>query len=287
MIAIFGAVFVVACVLAGYMMHHGNLALLLQYNEFVIIGGAGLGSFILSTPLGLLKRTPAHMMAVLKGDPYTKDQYMNLILTLFSLSNAVRRDGLISVEAHIEDPERSTIFSKNEFLLHHHHALHFFCDSLRLLTSGGIPPHELEAMLDADIESHHQEGSVIAGQIQKMADAFPGLGIVAAVLGIIITMQSIDKGAAVVGMSVAAALVGTFLGVLLSYGFFNPLASHMDLLGRSATHYLEVIKVGIIAISKGYSPTIAVEFARRAIPGDVRPVFTETEEAIKAARAQG
>lgn len=287
MIAIVGFIIVTACIIVGYTMHHGQLAVLMQINEFIIIGGAAAGSLVISAPLPVLKRVFGSFGTILKGDPYTPTEYMNLLMTIFSLSNVVRREGLISVEAHIEDPEKSTIFSRNEFLMKNHHALHFFCDTLRLLTSGGIPPHELESMLDTDIELHHKESGTISSLIQKTADAFPGLGIVAAVLGIIITMQSINEGAAAVGAKVAAALVGTFLGVLLSYGFVGPLAQNLELLGTAESCYYECIKTGLIAIAKGYSPAIAVEFARRAVPQSARPTFKDSEEAMKAARAQG
>ena len=286
MFVIIGAVVVLGCVIGGFLMHHGPLLVLLQYNEFLIIGGAAIGSMIVATPLGTLKRMVAMALGVLKGDPYTKDQYLNLLKTMFELFNMAKRDGLINVEPHIENPSQSTIFQKNPFLLHHHHALDYFCDTMRLLLGGGVPPHDLEALLDADIETHHQAATAASGTLQKTGDALPGLGIVAAVLGIIITMGKINGPPEEIGLSVAAALVGTFIGILLCYGFVGPLSTHMEHLSNSEARYFECVKAGVLAYAKGTAPVMVVEFARRVIVDEVRPSFLEVEKAMKEIKAQ-
>jgi chemotaxis protein MotA len=184
------------------------------------------------------------------------------------------------------DPEKSAVFSKNEFLLHQHHALFFLCDTMKLLLGGGVPPYDVEALLDADIESHHAEGASAPALIQKIGDALPGLGIVAAVLGIIITMGAISGPPEVVGEHVAVALVGTFVGILLSYGFVQPIATHIELLQASEARYYECMKAGIVAYAKGNAPIIVVEFARRVIYHSVRPSFAEVEQAVRSAKPQ-
>lgn len=282
MFVIIGILVVIVCVIGGFVSHGGPLAVLVQPSEFVIIGGAAVGSLLVQTPLPILKNVFGKLTSLFKGDPYTKEQYLNLLKTMFELFNAATREGLIAIEAHVEKPAASSIFSKNKFLVQHHHALHYFADTMKLLMGGGVPPHDLEAMLETDIETHHHESSAASSMVQKVADALPGLGIVAAVLGIVITMQAIEGPPTEIGHKVAAALVGTFLGVLLSYGFVGPMATHIDLLSQSEARYFECIKAGIVAYAKGNAPMIVVEFARRVIPNDVRPSFEEVERAVKA-----
>ncbi len=285
MLVIVGAIIVVVGVIGGFVMEGGPIATLMQWVEFIIIGGAALGSLVISAPISLLKRVIASALATLKGDPYGPKEYQNLLMTIYSLSNVARRNGLISLEGHVEDPSKSEIFSQNTFLLNNHHAMAFLCDTLRMLLSGGVPPHEMESLLDADLEGHHKASAQVSGQIQKIGDALPGVGIVAAVLGIVITMGAIDGPPSEIGHKVAAALVGTFLGILLSYGFVQPIASNLENLSASESAYYECMKAGILAIAKGYPPQIVVEFSRRVVPGEVRPSFKEMEETMKAARA--
>jgi len=225
MFVIIGIAVVVIGVLGGFVLHGGPLPVLLQYTEFLIIGGAAIGSVLIGTPLPQLKRLIGSIGGIMKGDPYTKDQYLKLIQTQFELFNLAKREGLINIEQHIGNPEKSAIFSKNAFLLKNHHALDFFCDTMKLLLGGGIPPYDIESMMDADMDTHHAESATPPSLVQKLGDALPGLGIVAAVLGIVITMQAINGPPEVIGEKVAAALVGTFLGVLLSYGFIQPIAT--------------------------------------------------------------
>jgi chemotaxis protein MotA len=286
MFVLIGMVVVVVCVIGGFMMHEGPLAILVQPNEFLIIFGAAIGSVLVSTPFSQVKLIIGGLMRVLKGDPHTKAEYLNLLKTMFALFNTAKINGLMSIEPHIEKPESSTIFQKNKFLSHNHHALAYFCDSVRLMLSGGVPPHDLEGLLEADIDSHHASSAGIVGVVQKMGDSLPGLGIVAAVLGIIVTMGKISGPPEEIGMSVAAALVGTFLGILICYGFIGPLSTHMEYLAQSEARFLECIKAGVSAYAKGTPPVLVVEFARRVIVEDVRPSFAEMEKAVKEVKAQ-
>lgn len=286
MFAIIGAVVVIIGVVGGFVIEGGPVAVLIQPIELMIIMGAAIGSLLVMSPLAVLKGIVGAALGVLKGDPYTKERYVDLLKTLFELFTVAKRDGLIALEPHVMDPEKSAVFSKNEFLLHQHHALFFLCDTMKLLLGGGVPPYDVEALLDADIESHHAEGASAPALIQKIGDALPGLGIVAAVLGIIITMGAISGPPEVVGEHVAVALVGTFVGILLSYGFVQPIATHIELLQASEARYYECIKAGIVAYAKGNAPIIVVEFSRRVIYHSVRPSFAEVEAAVRSAKPQ-
>lgn len=285
MFVFIGIAVVILGVLGGFVLHGGPVLVLLQWAEFLIIGGAALGSLLIGTPVPVLKRIIGSVMRILKGDPYTKERYVSLLKTMFEIFNVSKRDGLIALESHVMQPDKSPVFSKNEFLLKNHHALDYFCDTIKLLLGGGIPPHDVESLLEADIDTHHAESAGPAGLIQKLGDALPGLGIVAAVLGIVVTMQAIGGPPEEVGHKVAAALVGTFLGVLLSYGFFQPVATHIELLNQSEARYLECIKAGVVAFAKGNAPIIVVEFARRVIYHDVRPSFEELENAMRETKS--
>jgi chemotaxis protein MotA len=281
MFVFIGIAVVLGGVLGGFMMHGGPLIVLLQWNEFLIIGGAGIGSLLIGTPLPILTKIVSSVMGVLKGDRYTKDEYIKLLKTMFDIFNLAKREGLIALESHVMEPDKSPVFSKNAFLLQNHHALAYFCDTIKLLLGGGVPPHDVEALLDADMDTHHAETATPASLVQKLGDALPGLGIVAAVLGIVITMQAINGPPEEIGEKVAAALVGTFLGILLSYGFLQPIATHIELLAQSESRYLECIKAGVVAYAKGNAPIIVVEFARRVIFSNVRPTFEELESAMR------
>jgi chemotaxis protein MotA len=285
MFVIIGIVVVFGCVLGGFASHGGPLGVLVQPSEFVIIGGAAIGALLVQAPLSVLKGLTGRLTALFKGDPYTKPEYLNLLKTMFELFNSATRDGLIAIEQHIEKPESSTIFSKNKFLMHHKHALYYLADTMKLLMGGGVPAHDLESMLEADIDTHHAEANTASSMVQKVADALPGLGIVAAVLGIVVTMQAIEGPPAEIGHKVAAALVGTFLGILLCYGLVGPLSTHMELLSSSEARYFECMKAGIVAYAKGNAPMVVVEFARRVITNDVRPSFQELEQATKALKS--
>jgi chemotaxis protein MotA len=285
MFVIIGAAVVIIGVIGGFVLEGGPIMVLIQPVEFMIILGAAIGSLMVMSPPAVLKGIIGSSLGVLKGDPYSKEQYVNVLKTLFDLFNVAKRDGLIALEPHVMEPEKSSIFTKNDFLLKHHHALDYLCDTMKLLLGGGVPPYDVEALLEADIDTHHAESANAPMIVQKIGDALPGLGIVAAVLGIVITMQAISGPPEVIGHKVAVALVGTFLGILLSYGFVQPLATHMELLQASEVRFLECIKAGVVAYAKGNAPIIVVEFARRVIYSNVRPTFSEVEDAVRGAKA--
>jgi chemotaxis protein MotA len=284
MVVIIGIAVVFFGVLGGFVLHGGPLLVLLQWNEFLIIGGAALGSLLVGSPLPILKRLLKNLLGILKGDRFTKDQYTLLLKTLFELFNTAKRDGLISVESHITNPANSAIFKKNPFLLDHGHAVAYLCDTMKLLLGGGVAAQEIESLLESDSETQLTEAAVTPGLIQKLADALPGLGIVAAVLGIVVTMQAINGPPEEVGHKVAAALVGTFLGVLLSYGLLQPIATNLELLHQSESRYLECINAAVAAFARGNAPVVVVEFARRVIYTEVRPTFEEVEKAIRSVK---
>ena len=281
MFVIIGIVVVTVAVLFGFILAGGQLALLIQPAEFIVIGGAAIGSLLIASPLSLIKKIVAAIPATMKSHSLTKDDYLELLKSFNDLFLVAQRDGLIAIEKHIEKPDESDILSRSKKFIHDNFAKNFFCDTMKVMLSGGVPPHEIEAILDTEIETYEMERKPVGAQISTTGDALPGLGIVAAVLGIIVTMGSINQGAEAVGHHVAAALVGTFLGVLMAYGFIGPLATNI---GHSLEHhirYLETIKACIVAYAKGNPPIIAVEIARRTIFTDERPSFSELENYIR------
>lgn len=280
MFVIIGAIVVLGSVIGGYMLH-GDLAVLFQPGEFLIIGGAAIGSFLISNPLPVVKKAIGGALGTLKGVQVNKQKYIDLLKMLYELFQYAKREGIIALEPHVENPESSSIFSKYPSFLANHHAVEFLSDTLKILLSGGVPAHDLEELMDADLEAHHQEESVPPTAIQTTSDAFPGLGIVAAVLGIIVTMGSINAGAEAVGQSVAAALVGTFLGILISYGFVGPIASNMNYNTNVEGRYLIAIKSALLSFAKGAPASVAIEYARRSIDPENRPTFKEAEDAMK------
>lgn len=284
MLLIVGCVIVLGSVAGGYMMHGGVLGALWQLNELVIIGGAALGALVIGTPVSLIKALIGRMGAFFKSPP-TKELYLDLLALQYQLYRLTQQSGVMALEAHVEEPEKSTIFSKFPSFLANHHAVSFLSDSVRVIILGGVTPHDLESLMEEDLDVHHHEALKPAQTLAKVADALPGLGIVAAVLGIVITMQAIGGPPEEIGHSVAAALVGTFLGILASYGFVQPMASSMEHMVEAEGRYLICIKSGLLAVYKGFPPAIAVEFARRTLPEDVRPTFTETEQACKGQKA--
>jgi len=285
MFVIIGAVVVVISVLGGFAMAGGPFLILMQVSELVIIGGATIGMLLISAPMRMLKQVGGKVGMLFKPDPYTKEEYLRLLQSLFELFHVATRDGLINVEQHVENPSKSAIFARNKFLLGNHHAIDFLCDTLKLMLSGGVPAQDVEVLLDGDSDTHHEEVAGYPAIFSKIGDSLPGLGIVAAVLGIIIVMQHVDAGAAEVGHHVAAALVGTFIGILLSYGFVGPMATNMEYQNAAEARYMSCIKAGVIAYAKGNPPVMAVEYARRVIYSDLRPSFRETEEACKKVKS--
>lgn len=281
MLLIVGSIVVLGSVAGGYLMHGGNLLALNQPSELIIIGGAALGSLLISTPVALLKRIAGSIGSFFKGGPGKQD-YLELLGMMYQTFRLTQQSGVMALEAHCDDPAASSIFSRYPRFLGNHHALEFFTDSIRIIIMGGVSPFDLEAMMDADLEVHHHEALKPAQALSKVGDALPGLGIVAAVLGVVITMQAIDGPPAEIGHKVGAALVGTFLGILMCYGFVGPMATSLEHTVDHEGQYLNAIKAGVLAMSKGLAPAIAVEFARRSIPAEVRPNFSETEQYCRA-----
>jgi chemotaxis protein MotA len=244
----------------------------------LIIGGAAAGSLLISSSPALIKAILHQVIGVIKGGGPTKEDYMELLGLLFDLCKTAKGNPL-SLEAHVDKPEASDIFRRFPGVLKNHHAVDFLCDTLKVQLAGSMSPYDLEDLMDADINSAHEEEHKCPSMISKIGDAMPGLGIVAAVLGVVITMGKLTQGKEVIGHSVAAALVGTFLGILLSYGFLQPLAAKMEFNLGAEANYLAAIKACLLAFAKNCSPKVCVEFARRTITPEFRPTFSEVDGA--------
>jgi chemotaxis protein MotA len=282
--AIIGIVVVFGAVLAGYLMEHGNLKVLVQPAELVVIGGAAIGTVLIANPLHIIKALVGGITGVFKGSPFNKQRYINTLKMMYDLLNKARKDGLMTLEADVEEPSKSPIFSTRPEFVKNHHLCDFVCDSLRMAITG-IDAFELDQLLDLDMEVHHHGAALPVAALSTMADALPGLGIVAAVLGVVITMGAIGGPPEEIGHKVAAALVGTFLGILLCYGLIGPIAGNMTKIADDEHAFLYVLRVLIIAFLKGSAPIMAVEVARRAVPGHVRPSFKELEAACRGGGA--
>ncbi len=287
MIAIVGLLIVLGAVAGGFTMAGGNLAALFHASEIVVIGGVALGTVFISTPGPVLKAMAGKLAGVFKGNRFTKDLYLDALRMLYELFQIARKDGLVAIESHIEDPEKSAIFKKYPKVLHEHHAMEFLCDSLRLVLVGSVPPHDLDALMDGEMDVHHEEAGKPAAALQKTGDALPGIGIVAAVLGIVITMGAISGPVEQIGEHVAGALTGTFLGVYLAYGFLSPLSGAIEMANGEEARFFGFLKSSVVAFAKGFAPIVAVEFARRAIYSTARPTFQEMEAACKQAAKAG
>jgi len=281
MIALLGIVVVFASVIGGFLLEKGNIHVLIQPAELVIIGGAALGTLVVANPPNVLKRIAAGLLTVFKGNRYTKPVFLSTLKMLYELFSHARKHGLDKLEQDVDEPEKSQVFNKYPEFLSNHHAVRFLCDTLRVGVAGGVDPRELEELMDLDLEVHHQEAALPVTSLTTVADSLPGLGIVAAVLGVVITMGALGGPPEEIGHKVAAALVGTFLGILLCYGVINPLANAIAKKNMVEAQYFHCLKVGILAFMRGAPPIMAVEFARRAIPTDLRPTFQEMENACK------
>ncbi len=278
MLVIIGLVIVFGSVLGGYVMHHGQLAVLIQPSEFVIIGGAGLGALIAANPPAVIKATIGQLVALVKPTPFGAQAYAELLQVLYEIFQKARKDGLVGLEAHIEDPKASDIFQKYPSFLNNHHAVSLLCDTLKVLLTGAVEDHNLAEILDLDLEKHHHEAMKVPQAVSAVSDAMPGFGIVAAVLGVIITMGSIGGEAAEIGQKVAAALVGTFLGILLAYGLLSPIAAAITSRIHAENDYMLCIRTALLSFARGDAPMTAVEFARRNVEPHERPSFSELEE---------
>lgn len=280
MFAIIGIVVVFGCIVAGYLMEHGNIRVLVQPAELVIIGGAALGTVLVANPLHIIKKIAAGIADVFRGSKFSKEIYIDALKMMYDLLNKARKDGLMSLEADVEEPEKSAVFSKNAMFSNNHHMRDFVCDSLRMAITG-VDAFDLDQMLDVDLEVHHRDATQPTSALSTMADSLPGLGIVAAVLGVVITMGALGGPPEEIGHKVAAALVGTFLGILLCYGLVGPLAANMSKAAEEEQAFLYVMRVLMVSFLKGSAPIMAVEVARRAVPGHVRPSFKELEQACR------
>ena len=279
-----GFVTVIGCVLAGYLMHHGVLAVLWQPNEVIIICGAAFGAFLMANPMSLIKETFSSIPKIFLGKEYKKDQYVDVLLLMFEFLSIARREGMLALEEHANRPDSSAIFGKYPSILKNHHLKDFLADNLKVFVSGNIEPHEFENLMDIDTDVHEHHGGLVPAALNTVSDSLPGLGIVAAVLGIVTTMGLMSEPPEVLGASVGAALCGTFLGLLLSYGYMAPMAKALENQANDFNNILKVSKSVLAAFAKGMPPILAIEFARRAIPTNCRPGYEELEELLKTVK---
>ena len=281
MFIIVGIVIVLGCVIGGFLMIDGPLGVLIQPSEFVVIGGAALGSMVAANPLKLIMLVTKALPKALKGSPYNKVSYIEVLRMQYEIFVNAKKGGLLSIEEDVNSPMSSAIFTKYAVFIGNHHAVDFFCDAMKLLVNGAAQPEELESMLDSELETHHEEGAIVPHLLSRVSDSLPGLGIVAAVLGIVVTMQHLDGPPEELGHHVGSALVGTFLGLLLSYGMLAPIAANIENLEHDEARYFACLKDGILAFAKGASPGTAVEFARKSIYSFERPSSTELEQILR------
>ena len=282
MIVILGALIVLASVGGGFIMAGGHPAALMHLSELVIIGGAALGSMVLMAPRKVLMDLARQSLATLKGAPYTKEAYAELFKALYELFMMGRRSGMVALEEHVMNPESSAIFNKYPLFQKNRIAIQFLCNGLRPIIDGKIKPDQLKLLLEIEVDAMEEEYEKPVGVLTKAADAMPGFGIVAAVLGIVITMASIAGPIEEIGLKVAAALVGTFLGIFLSYGFMNPLAVNMEFINMAEMTYIRCIAASVIGFANGMSPIMAVEVARRGLGSDMKPTSVDLESMLKA-----
>jgi chemotaxis protein MotA len=282
MIQIIGTVVVFGCVLGGFVLEGGHILALWHPTEILIIVGAAFGAFLISNPPKIAKAAFRQALTVHKGARYKREQYVTLLKLIYEILSKIRKDGLLAIEADLEKPEESKLFQQYPEILEDHHMVVFITDCLRLMVGGNLDPHELESLLEYELETHHKEAHEPAHAVQKVADALPGFGIVAAVLGIVNTMSALEGAdTATIGHKVGAALVGTFLGILVSYGLVGPIASAMEAKSNEESKAFEVVKMALVASVRGYAPPVAVEFARKLLFSEVRPTFADLENELK------
>ncbi|WP_312436700.1 flagellar motor stator protein MotA [Janthinobacterium sp.] len=286
MLVIIGYIIVCASVFGGFAMAGGHLAALFQPLELLMIGGAAAGAFLVGNNGKAIKATIAALPTLFKGSRYTKDLYMELMSLLFEVLSKVRKEGLMSIESDIDSPQDSPLFSKYPAVLADHHIVEFMTDYLRLMVSGNMDAFQIENLMDNEIETHHHEGAVPAHVIAKVGDGLPAFGIVAAVMGVVHTMESVGIPPAELGMLIAHALVGTFLGILLAYGFVGPLASLLEQKLDESSKMFQCVKVTLLASLNGYAPALAVEFGRKVLFSTERPTFNELEDHIKKSKTK-
>jgi len=278
MFSIIGCVFVMACVVGGFILEGGHIASLWQPIELLIIGGSALGTLItVSTPT-IIKEMIHRLLQIMKGSGINKAAYIELLQCMFELIKMASANP-ISIEPHVENPENSEIFKRYPSVLHNHHAIDFICDTLKVQIASSLSPYDLEDLMNADLESVHEEEHRLVGMMNRVGDAMPGLGIVAAVLGIVITMGKLDQGKEVIGHSVGAALVGTLLGILISYGYIQPIVAKIEIIMGEEAKFVNTAKICLLAYAKGVNAKVCAEFGRRSIPAEFRPTFKEVDEA--------
>jgi len=281
-LAIIGTVVVLACVMGGYLATGSSLLLLWHPLELVIILGAAVGAFLISSPLKVVKAAFSGALGLVKGARYGRPEYIQLLKLLYDILALARKEGLLALESHVEEPNKSALFKKYPVVMADHHMMEFLTDCLRLISGTTLDPHELESLLEYELETHHHEAVEPAHAVQKVADALPGFGIVAAVLGIVTTMASIEGAStAEIGEHVGAALVGTFLGILVAYGFVGPIAAAMEAKAHEEGKAYDVVKMALVASVRGYPPTISIEFARKLLFSSVRPNFKDLEKQLR------
>jgi chemotaxis protein MotA len=284
MFSIIGIVVVFGCIVAGYLMEHGNMKVLVQPAELIIIGGAALGTVLISNPVHTLKQMISGVIGAFGSSKFGTERYLSSLKMMYELLQKARKEGMVALESDIEEPEKSPLFANYKEFVKDHHAVQFVCDTMRMAVSGGVEVFDLDQMLEADMEVHHHEANEPVSGLSTMADSLPGLGIVAAVLGVVITMGALGGPPEEIGKKVAAALVGTFLGILLCYGLVGPLAARMGKMAEEQHAFMMVLRVSMIAFMKGVAPIMAVEMGRRTVPGHVRPSFKAVEEACRGAK---
>jgi len=281
MFAIIGILVVFGAVVTGYLMEHGHLAVLVQPAELLIIGGAGLGTLLIANPLRILKKVAGGAMAIFGSSPFGQARYLSTLRMMYELLQKARRGGMLTIEGDVEKPDESPIFQQYPEFIKDHHVRDFVCDTMRMVITGGVDAFDMDQMMDLDMEVQHHGTEEPVTALSTMADSLPGLGIVAAVLGVVITMGALGGPAEEIGHKVAAALVGTFLGILLCYGLVGPVSQNMAKTAAEEHAFLYVLRVLMLAFIRGQPPVVAIEVARRAIPAHVRPSFAEVEEACR------
>jgi len=279
--AIVGTLVVIGTLLGGY-LPHGSFGILIQPLEVVIICGGAIGAYVIANPGWVVKAGFSHSLGLAKPDPVTQEMHMELLGLMFRLFNKARREGLMSIEADVEDPHSSELFNSAPLVAADHHAVDFICDYLRLMISGASNPYQLEDLMILEVDLHHHEALMPSEAIAKVGEGLPAFGIVAAVLGIIVTMTYLDAGPMEIAHHMSVALVGTFLGILFAYGFIAPISSDLANRANSESAFYGVIKACLMANLNGYAPQVAVEFGRKAIPGKLRPGFKEVDEFLQS-----
>ena len=285
MFPIIGILVVLGCIAGGYLMEKGNFLVLLQPAELIIIGGAAIGTVLIGNPPYILKSIVSGLLSVFKGGRYSSTTYLDTLRFLNDFFGTSRKNGITSLENDLDEPEKSALFKRHPSFAKDKEAMHFFCDTMRTMLAGGVEIHDLDQVMETDLEVLHKQALLPAAAISTMADSLPGLGIVAAVLGVVITMSALGGPPEEIGRKVAAALVGTFLGILLCYGFLGPMAANLKKQTNAESEYFLCLRMGLLAFMKGVPPILALEAARRAIPHHVRPTFQEMDKACRKTAA--